>query len=678
MAKAKLDIRKANNGFSFYIDGSLQFNSQDEFIYHESLVIPPACILSERLKRPFNVLVLGGGDGLALRELLKFPNLGGVDLVDHDAEVLDLARGEFSPWNQNSMAHERVSVLCCDAAQYLLDTKKIYDLIISDLTFPSDLIGAHFFTKPFFYTVKDHLSSRGIFALNSISPSRSAPAYWSIFKTLRSLRMYSKPFRVDIPSFASQGYGNWGFFFASRAPILRREIKEMVIPFAAQYLNKGSILKGLKFPVSEVEFGLSFSKEILEAVDLQCLLNMPGFKNASLAEIMDFSHNFSSRQMRMALRRDSLLSNEIMAEWSYRTLKTLESLDWEAFFEEVEKILRNAPARLVEEFNAFKKEFPDFLKNKVFTAESAFKFFSVLLIMIIFVNTIYPDNTFAKGGGYYGGGYGGGGTSEFVLAAGVPQSYFHGALFRSSSPLFVPDMRGGLHKKSGVNFIDNTGKVIVEKFFYALSDSISLTDAGHAYAVLPPALPYNYRIEKDRFILLHERNREPVFEFAPDPEILQSLSSNLSTQRKILEKALADYDRWMSWASPASIVTHDDVEIKNLKALQQVILAASKNFADSAPSSVSQPMPMSRLAPGVYLSQRGSILLKTTGGWAYYAFRQFPAAPEFGYTVRNEDMDKYLEGVLSYHLAHSKMTPETKKLLMDWMAPRSAAGEGQK
>ena len=679
MAKAKLDIQRENNGLSFYIDGSLQFDSLDEFIYHESLVIPPACILAERLKRPFNALVLGGGDGLALRELFKFSGLEAVDLVDYDPGVLGLAKNEFCPWNQNSLADERVSVFCHDAAQYLRGTEKIYDLIISDLTFPSDLAGAHFLTKPFFYTVKNHLSPRGIFAMNALSPSRSAPAYWAIFKTLRSLRMYSKPFRVDIPSFSSHGYGSWGFFFASRMPILRREIKQMNLPSVAKYLNRETLRKGFKFPVSEVEFGLSFSKEILEAVDLQCLLNMPSLKSALFPEVVDFSHNFSSKEMKMALRRDYLLSNEVMAEWSYRTLKTLESLDWEAFFAEVEKILRDAPARLVEEFRILKKEFPDFLKNKIFTVESAFKFFSVLLVMIIFINTVYPDNAFAKGGGYYGGGHGGGSDTEFVLAVGVPQSYFHGELFRSSSPLFVPDMRGGRHRKRSIRFKNDAGAVVDENFFYSISNLIFLTDAGHAYFVLPPALPYQYRIGKDRLILLKDRKPEPVFEFGLDPEILQNLSQNLSLQQKTLEKALSDYERWMRWASPASIITHDDVEIKNLKALQPVMLAAFKYLAESMPSAMPQPVPLSKIAPGVYISHYGSIFIRKVGGeWGHYPFRRFPPATVISAMAPSEEMDRYLESVISYQLTDPKMPKETKKLLTDWMSSSTAGAGGKK
>jgi len=99
MPADKLEIRPSGEGTSFYIGGSLQFDTNDEHIYHESLVVPAASILARRVKGPFEALIMGGGDGLALRELIRFPYLKRAVLVDYDPGVLELGKTVFRAFN---------------------------------------------------------------------------------------------------------------------------------------------------------------------------------------------------------------------------------------------------------------------------------------------------------------------------------------------------------------------------------------------------------------------------------------------------------------------------------------------------------------------------------------------------------------------------------------------------
>ncbi|HNW45600.1 MAG TPA: hypothetical protein PKI19_13955, partial [Elusimicrobiales bacterium] len=123
----ELKVTGHKGALAFYIDGSLQFDTRDEAVYHETLALPAAALAAARFRRPLRALVLGGGDGLALRELLQFPQVASADLVDYDPGVLELGRGAFAAYNRGSLSDARVKVHCGD------------DIVLADFTFPADL-----------------------------------------------------------------------------------------------------------------------------------------------------------------------------------------------------------------------------------------------------------------------------------------------------------------------------------------------------------------------------------------------------------------------------------------------------------------------------------------------------------------------------------------------------------
>ena len=200
MSRHRLETREVPGGRAFYIDGSLQFDSRDEAVYHEALALPPLALAAARLKRPLEALVLGGGDGLALKRLLG----GGVkraELVDYDPGVLALARGEFSAFNGGALDDRRVKVHTGDAVKYLASGRGLFDLALADFTFPEDLAGCSLFTRSFFSSVRARLAAGGLFAMNAVSPDRFPAAFWSLYRTLASARLYPRPLRLSIPSF---------------------------------------------------------------------------------------------------------------------------------------------------------------------------------------------------------------------------------------------------------------------------------------------------------------------------------------------------------------------------------------------------------------------------------------------------------------------------------------------
>src|SRR5437764_919070 len=113
-----LDERE-DGGFALYIDGDFQFDTSDEAIYHESLVLPALSLAQAEDPGALRVLICGGGDGLALRECLRYPGVASVDLVDYDPTIVDMARSRFAEVNQHAFDDPRVHVHFSDAWEFL-------------------------------------------------------------------------------------------------------------------------------------------------------------------------------------------------------------------------------------------------------------------------------------------------------------------------------------------------------------------------------------------------------------------------------------------------------------------------------------------------------------------------------------------------------------------------------
>ncbi|HEV2147573.1 MAG TPA: polyamine aminopropyltransferase [Longimicrobiaceae bacterium] len=192
-----------------FLNGHLQFSSRDEYRYHEALVHPGLAALPGARR----VLVLGGGDGLAVREVLRYPGVDQVTLVDLDPEVTRIfaEHPELTRLNGRSLKDPRVRVVNADAAVWLRENREMFDFVVVDLPDPSNYAVGKLYTTAFYRMLQGHLSREGLVVVQSTSPLFARTAYWSIVETLRASGLRAWPYHLYVPSF-----GEWGFVLAGR------------------------------------------------------------------------------------------------------------------------------------------------------------------------------------------------------------------------------------------------------------------------------------------------------------------------------------------------------------------------------------------------------------------------------------------------------------------------------
>jgi spermidine synthase len=200
-----------NGEVRLYLDGHLQFAGLDEHRYHESLVHP---VMSTGT-RPAKVLVLGGGDGLAIREITKFAGVESIELVDIDASVTELA-SKFGPirnLNRDSLLDPRVKIIHTDAFNYvqqayerLKSSGDWYDRIIIDLPDPHSEVLNKLYCKEFYGLIFRILKDDGSFVTQSGSPLITREAFWCIAETIKAAGFKVLPYQTHLNSF-----GEWGF-----------------------------------------------------------------------------------------------------------------------------------------------------------------------------------------------------------------------------------------------------------------------------------------------------------------------------------------------------------------------------------------------------------------------------------------------------------------------------------
>lgn len=185
-----------------YLNGDLQFSSVDEYRYHEALVHPAMNGPHE------NVLVLGGGDGLAVREILRYPDVETVTLVDLDGAVTDLARefDDLVALNDDAMNDPKVEIVNADAFTWLRQQTGTWDTIIVDMPDPDATETAKLYSVEFYGLAADHLGDTGRMVVQSGSPYFAPKTFWTISSTLEAAGHATSPYWVSVPSF-----GDWGY-----------------------------------------------------------------------------------------------------------------------------------------------------------------------------------------------------------------------------------------------------------------------------------------------------------------------------------------------------------------------------------------------------------------------------------------------------------------------------------
>lgn len=204
----RLLLTKWKNDLRLYINGNLQFSSRDEYRYHEALVHP----VLGKLPWARNVLLLGGGDGLAVREILKYPQLQHITVVDLDPAMTRLfSQAEpLLALNKGALQNPRVRIINEDAARWLERNEDSYDAIIVDFPDPSNFALGKLYSVPFYRLLARHLAANGLAVIQSTSPFNAPRSYWCIDSTLRAAGLHTTPYHAYVPSF-----GEWGFIIAA-------------------------------------------------------------------------------------------------------------------------------------------------------------------------------------------------------------------------------------------------------------------------------------------------------------------------------------------------------------------------------------------------------------------------------------------------------------------------------
>ncbi|MFY1699716.1 MULTISPECIES: polyamine aminopropyltransferase [unclassified Solwaraspora] len=188
-----------------FLDGDLQFSSVDEYRYHEALVHP--AMAGPR----GTVLLLGGGDGLGLREVLRYPDVTSVTVVELDPAVVALARSEPQIRTLNAAAFDdpRVRLVHADAFAWLRTAPDPFDVVIVDLPDPDQTATAKLYSVEFYGLVRGVLGPESRLVVQAGSPYFAQYAYWCIETSVRAAGLVTRPYHVDVPSF-----GDWGFVLA--------------------------------------------------------------------------------------------------------------------------------------------------------------------------------------------------------------------------------------------------------------------------------------------------------------------------------------------------------------------------------------------------------------------------------------------------------------------------------
>jgi spermidine synthase len=203
-----LVLTRFKDDLRLFLNSHLQFSSRDEYRYHEALVHPGLAAVPA----PRRVLVLGGGDGLAVREILKYPQIETVTLVDLDPEMTKLfsSHSLLTALNKNSLTSPRVHVINADAFPWVDSNTDSFDFIVIDFPDPTNYSLGKLYTTAFYRAVARHLSAQSLMVVQSTSPMFARDSFWCIAQTIKQVGLRTYPYHVYVPSF-----GEWGFVLAS-------------------------------------------------------------------------------------------------------------------------------------------------------------------------------------------------------------------------------------------------------------------------------------------------------------------------------------------------------------------------------------------------------------------------------------------------------------------------------
>ncbi len=233
----RIVVTRSHRGFALFLNGNLQFSSVDEYRYHEGLVHPAFQAATQRGE----VLILGGGDGLAAREVLRYDDVKRITLVDLDGAMTKLAveSRELAELNGHALVNPKLRVINDDAMQWLGTTPEKFDVVIVDFPDPNNFSLGKLYTTRFYSLLRAHLAPGGVAVVQSTSPLFARRSYWCIETTIRAAGFSTRPYHVWVPSF-----GEWGYVLASVGP----SSTQHPLPEGLRFLTEETLPTLFQFP----------------------------------------------------------------------------------------------------------------------------------------------------------------------------------------------------------------------------------------------------------------------------------------------------------------------------------------------------------------------------------------------------------------------------------------------
>ncbi len=237
----RLVVTAGRSGHKLFLNGNLQFAERDEYRYHEALVHP---VMSAH-GAPKKVAVLGGGDGMAVREVLKYPGVESVTLVELDPAMTAVfsTRPALTRLNGDALRSPKVKIVNQDAFKWLETTTEVFDVVIVDFPDPTNFSIGKLYTTSFYALLDQRLSASGYAVVQTTSPLVARRSYWTVVSTLEASGFVTAPYHANVPSF-----GEWGFVVASHRPF-SPTTQARDLPPGLRYLNPQTLPLLFDFPL---------------------------------------------------------------------------------------------------------------------------------------------------------------------------------------------------------------------------------------------------------------------------------------------------------------------------------------------------------------------------------------------------------------------------------------------
>jgi len=234
----RIVVTRGPIGHRLFLNGNLQFAERDEYRYHEALVHPVMAAHGA----PKKVAVLGGGDGMAVREILKYPSVEQVTLVELDPNMTQLfsEHETLAGLNAHSLLSPKVRVVNTDAFQWLQKGDDTFDVIVVDFPDPTNFAIGKLYTNSFYALLDKRLAASGYAVIQTTSPLVARQSFWTVATTVESVGLLATPYHVHVPSF-----GEWGFIIASHRPYRLPD----ALPGGMRFLTPATLPLMFDFPL---------------------------------------------------------------------------------------------------------------------------------------------------------------------------------------------------------------------------------------------------------------------------------------------------------------------------------------------------------------------------------------------------------------------------------------------